>query len=38
MNITEQDAKDLRDLIAKNIEVEIRMLPGDKKILASDVI
>lgn len=38
MNITDQDARDLQDLISKNVEVEIRMLPGDKKIMASDVI
>ncbi len=38
MNITNQDSEDLKSLIDRGIEVEIRMLPGDKKIMAADVI
>ena len=38
MFITDQDAKDIQELISRGIEVEIRMLPQDKKIPAKDVV
>lgn len=38
MNITDQDAADLKELMNRGVEVEIRMLPQDKKIDAASLI
>lgn len=38
MHITDQDAVQIQNLLERGVEVEIRMLPGDRKILASEVL
>lgn len=38
VNLTEQEIKMLKELIDENYNVEIRMVPTDKKIMAKDVI
>ena len=38
VNLTDQEINLVKDLINKDFEVEIRMVPTEKKILAKDVI